>query len=349
MRMQPAWLATLERCIQKRFAAQSWTVPLVLRVSDGDRHWCIQLPDGGGAPADIRPLRIASVTKVYVAAGLFRLQEQGRLNLQAPLAKVIGVETAALLARGGYDPRSITVDQVMRHTSGLGDHCFSDRFLDRVKAAPGHRWTRAEQIAIAMDEGAPTGLAGSGFAYSDTGYVILGEVVERAFEGPLPTALAELLGYDALGLEDTVWDHSDRDPHTLERQYLGEHESTQWDASFDLFGGGGIVATLADIDKFLRALLGGRVFEADATMQRIASDRDTPSDPGFVHNGLMFRGIISGEDVWAHTGFWGVQAAILPMRGLVLAAAFNRAPEDGVYGKDDLLVDFAQAVADSAR
>lgn len=347
MSNDPRWLDALRRRVQARFDPAPWTVPLLLRVSDERQSWCMQWPDTGGSAIDRRSFRIASVTKVYFAAAAFRLAEQGRLDLAAPLADAVGAETAKQLSRGGYDVAAITVDQVMRHTAGLRDHCFSDLYLDRLKADPGHRWTRAEQIGLAMRLGPSLTPPGAAFAYSDTGYVILGDVVERAAGGDLAETVPVLLGFDALGLRDTVWDSSGRDPATLERQYLGEHETTYWDASFDLFGGGGLVSTLADIDAFLRALLGGAVFTREATLRTIAADWTTPSDPGFVHNGLMFRGEVSGEDVWAHTGFWGVQAALLPERGLALAATFNRAPEEGVYGKDELLADFAVAVAET--
>lgn len=343
----PAWLAAFRQRLHARFAASPWSVPLLLRVSDAERAWQIQLPDRGGAAVDQRPLRIASVTKVYVAAALFRLAEHARINLDAPLADVVAADTAEQLRGGGYDPAAITVSQVMRHISGLRDHCFSNLFLDPMRADPDRRWTRAEQIGIAMRLGPPLAPPGAAFVYSDTGYVILGEVVERASECGLADAVPQLLQFAALGLSETEWDRSGRDAATIEQQYLGDHASSRWDASFDLFGGGGIVATLADVDRFLRALLGGRVFEREETLRAIFADLSTPSDPGFVHNGLMFRGPLDGEDVWAHTGFWGVQAAMLPGRGLALVAAFNRAPEEGAYGKDDLLVDFAAAVSEA--
>ncbi len=320
-------------------------MPLLLRLSDADRSWCWSLPDSGGDAADRRPLRIASVTKVYLAAALFRLAEQGRIDLDAPLPCVAGPDTIALLRDAGYAVDAITVSHLMHHSAGLRDHCFSDMFLDRLKADPGHRWTRAEQIAIAMRLGAPLASPGVAFAYSDTGYVILGDVVERAAGATLADAVPDLLSFGPLGLDDSVWDEVGRDPASLERQCLAEHDATRWNASFDLFGGGGLVATLADMDRFLRALFDGQVFEDAATLRAIRADRSLPSDPGFVHNGLMFRGDVAGEDVWAHTGFWGLQAAILPARGLALTAAFNRTPEDGLYGKDDLLIDFAEAVA----
>ena len=344
MSNEPVWLDALRFRLRERFDAQPWTVPLLLRASDADRVWHVQLPDVGGGPADRRPLRIASVTKVYLAATLFRLAEQG-FDLAAPLAITVGHETADRLRRAGYDVDAIAVSQVMRHIAGLRDHCFEDLFLDRLKADPGHRWTRAEQIGIAMSLGPPLAPPGASFAYSDTGYVILGEVVERASGGGLAEIVPALLSFSKLGLRETSWDRSDRGVTTLERQYCGEHDSTCWDASFDLFGGGGVVATLADVDRFLRALFGGQLFEREETLRAIFADRATPSDPGFIHNGLMFRGALSGVDVWAHSGFWGLQAAMLPEYGLVLVAAFNRAPEDGLYGKDEILTDFAAAVA----
>ncbi len=341
----PSWWTKLSATIAERAAEQPWQVPLLLRGSDRDGASTLLLPhDWDARPADRRPFRIASVTKIHVAAALFALAEQGRLSLDAPLARVSGDDTIRQLRERGYDPDAMTVAQVMRHSAGLRDHALSSDYHDRLVAGPDKRWTRGEQLALAMELGPPLAPPGEAFEYSDTGYVLLGEVIERTTGDGLATALPALLRFADLGLADTHWENPDVPP-ALERQYQGGVESTRWHASFDLYGGGGLVSTLADLDTFLRALFAGRII-GRSTLDAIARDAMIASDdPAFGHNGLMFRGRLHGEDVWAHTGYWGVQAAILPARGIVLAATFNRAPEDGAYGKNELLVDFAAAVA----
>lgn len=342
----PASLARFADRLEAAYRAAPWSPPLLLRVSDGQgRLWSAQAQEDARTGAvDERPFRIASVTKVYLAAAALRLVERDALALGAPLAEFIGPETAELLALGGYDPAAMNLDHLMRHTTGLRDHCSSAPFLDRLRAAPGRVWTRAEQIEIAVGLGGPLAPPGTAFSYSDTGYVILGEVVERASARPLPIAVPDLLGFERLGLRATQFERPG-DPGPLEAQYFGEVDARAWHATFDLFGGGGLVSTLADMDLFLHALFGGEVFEKARTLPDLFAAPPTPSDyPDYGHNGLMFRATLGDQDVWAHTGFWGVQAAYLPAEELALTATFNRSPQAGVYGKDELLEDFAASL-----
>jgi CubicO group peptidase (beta-lactamase class C family) len=109
----------------------------------------------------------------------------------------------------------------------------------------------------------PPGVApGERFAYSDTGYVILGEVIEVAMGQALGPAVRQLLGFDALGLQRTHWEQQEPDPLAglRARQCLREHDTAGLDASFDLHGGGGLVSTVDELCHFTSALCQGRIF-----------------------------------------------------------------------------------------
>jgi len=68
-----------------------------------------------------QPFRIASTTKVFVAAAIFRLIEDGLLGLYDPIRDHILPDTARILESGGYNPKAITVAELLGHTSGLAD------------------------------------------------------------------------------------------------------------------------------------------------------------------------------------------------------------------------------------
>ena len=108
-----------------------------------------------GAPAEPGSrFRIASVTKPFVAAATLRLVEEGRFGLDDPIAGLIGDGSVSLLREGGYDPDAITVRHLLTHTSGIYDFAADaydasiDGFTKAVYADPGHRWTREEQVAV---------------------------------------------------------------------------------------------------------------------------------------------------------------------------------------------------------
>jgi CubicO group peptidase (beta-lactamase class C family) len=165
-------------------------------------------PTGQPAPS----LRIASNTKTFVAAAVLRLVEDDALDLDTPLARLSPPATVATLRAAGYDVDRLTPLMLLQHTGGLRDYATLQVFLNRVSAAPAHRWTRAEQLQLAMDDGPPLTLPGAAFHYSDTGYILLGEVIETVTGQSMPRALAELLVYRRLGIKNTWFETLEPEP-----------------------------------------------------------------------------------------------------------------------------------------
>ena len=149
------------------------------------------------------PVRIASNTKTFMAAAILRLWEEGRLDLDDPIAGHLPNDFVRMLEADGYHLDAITIRHLLTHTSGLFDYASSEAFDARIGANVRHRWTRAEQLEGAMDWGDPYGKPGEVYGYSDTGYILLGEILERVTELPMGTALRELIGYEELGLTST--------------------------------------------------------------------------------------------------------------------------------------------------
>ena len=89
------------------------------------------------------------------------------------------------------------------HTSGIYDYGQDPAYQAAVNADPAKRWTRLEQVRFAMDHGAPVGEPGTVYAYSDTGYSLLGEIIERATGAPLADAYRTLLDFEGLHLDAT--------------------------------------------------------------------------------------------------------------------------------------------------
>ncbi|MDY0108387.1 MAG: serine hydrolase domain-containing protein [Candidatus Krumholzibacteria bacterium] len=259
------------------------------------------------APA--HTFRIASNTKTYVAAAILRLAEDGRLDLDAPLATYLPPAHAALLAADGYDIAAITLRQVMSHTAGLADHSGDDRYGEAIIADPYHRWTRDEQIRRCVELFDPLGPPDQQYVYSDTGYVLLGGVVEQVTGRTLGVAVRELLDFARLGLRATWWEYQEEAPPRAgprAHQYIGEYDSTDWHASFDLYGGGGLIADVHDLGGFMRALLKGRVLRNEPTLAAMTGDGTTA-----YRLGLMVADL-GGRLAWGHQGFWNTFAFHVP-------------------------------------
>lgn len=237
----------------------------------------------GPEPLAGRPFRIASVTKLFVAAAVLRLVELERLSLDRAIGPSLSDGTRALLVDGGYDPGRITISQLLSHTGGLSDHSTLPSFLQAIFANGQRRWTRGEQIALAMTEGRKVAEPGEQQAYSDTGYLLLAEIIEGQTARPLASSIRHLLRFDRLGLEETWFETLEVPPPSLPprlKQYLGKADVTDFDPSFDLWGGGGIVSTVGDLALFMRAFVTGRLFDRPETLAlAIARPGSTPA-PG---------------------------------------------------------------------
>jgi D-alanyl-D-alanine carboxypeptidase len=282
------------------------------------------------------PVRIASNTKTYVAAAILRLVEEGRMGLDDPIAAHLEDSTVELLISDGYLPEEMTIRHLLTHTSGLFDHSDSQKYGDAIVADPQYSWTREEQIEKAVEWGEPWGAAGEIYTYCDTGYVVLGRVIESVSGQPMPTAVRELLRFDELGLDATWWETLEPVPDGVPdraHQFLDDLDTHGFNPSFDLYGGGGLAATVTDMAVFYRALFTGRVFSDPATaglMLTTVEDAQPRPDadesalpPGTYRMGVWVQEI-AGTTVYAHSGFWGTAAIYAPELDLAAAVTVNQ-------------------------
>ena len=282
------------------------------------------------------PVRLASNTKTFVAAAILRLCEEGRLALDAALVDYLPSDLLQMLTRDGYQPEAITIRHLLTHTSGLFDYADSPAFGRKVSADPTHRWTRAEQLQEAMDEGEPYGSPGQVYRYSDTGYILLGEIIERTSGQPLATALRELLDYAHLGLASTWLETLEPQPAGAKErvhQYIGDDDTYGMDPSFDLYGGGGLVSTVGDLARFIRGVFTGGVYKCPATgetmLTTIMAERGGPAAYDQEQVAGVYRmGVtvveIDGVTVYMHDGFWGTRAAYVPSLDVAISATVTQ-------------------------
>jgi D-alanyl-D-alanine carboxypeptidase len=302
-------------------------------------------PDIGLPMTPRTPSRIASNTKTFVAAAVLRLSEEDKLDVDGPIAEHLPGDLAAMLEGDGYDTGAITIRHLLTHTSGLFDHTSSDRYLEAIMTDPYHRWTRAEQVEGAVEWGDPYGPPGEFYSYCDTGYVLLGAIIEEAAGLPMAVAVRELVDFDRLGLISTWWETLEPRPSWVpERahQFLGDIDTADFDPSYDLYGGGGLVSTVGDLARFYRALFEGDVFDSlvtGSTMTKYvggvkappgASDRALP--PGAYRMGVWVTDI-EGFATLMHTGFFGTLAAYVPDLDMVVTVATNQNRDGGALNE----------------
>jgi D-alanyl-D-alanine carboxypeptidase len=267
--------------------------------------------------------RIASTTKTFTSAAIHRLAEQGLLRLDDSISRYLEPATTQLLSERGYATDKMTVTQLLAHTSGLPDHD-SPQYQQAVLANPTKRWTRREQLLFGLDRFPKVGAPGEKFQYSDTGYILLGEIIERKTGVHLGAAYRRLLSFDALGMTSTWMEAFEPAPPGLANfaHAYGDNglDLRVADATVDTYGGGGLVSTVGDLTKFMRALLEGRVVSPASLVSMQTASSLAPS----VGRGIYLL-TLGTQDCWAHEGFWGVGMYYCPASRASVALTINLA------------------------
>jgi len=288
--------------------------------------------------------RIASVTKTFVATAILRLHEMDSLSIEEPISTYIDESFISILQSDGYDPDRILIKHCLNHTSGLDDYIFvSEDFMNAILKNPDKRWTRKEQVQGAVEWGDKIGEPGAQTKYSDTGYILLGAIIENFYDGDLAKGLRALLNFDGLGLTST-WLET-LEAHPLDQsnkvhRYFREIDATDWDASVDLFGGGGLVSNTADLADFMYALFNNGIYEDQSTLNLMlsipeyvqASDANDQKEIEYYNYGLWTIEVF-GNKVHMHNGYWGITMIYIPKYKTSIAVNTTRGNSDRMIKK----------------
>jgi D-alanyl-D-alanine carboxypeptidase len=318
--------------VLEQLLAEHPTLPaaaVALLGPDGERADVVRgVADGstGEALTPAHSYRIASCTKPFVAATVVSLAAEGSLGFDTPVADLVRPAVADLFARYEH-ASSVTVRQVMQHRSGLVDHTMFPEF--DVMAAGG--WTPVQQLAIAVSK--PALFApGTACSYSDSGYVLLGQMIEHLTAQSLPEAVRARAGVDAVTMPSLHWEIAEAAPAGFPRahQWFEGSDTFAWNPSFDLFGGGGLVSTLADLTRWWADWFTG-VHGSIATHVADPAPTLGPDGVPFPGGDLVGLGLFSRRvgdvRVWAHGGFWGLETGYVPDLGVAFALSLtHRAP-----------------------
>ena len=145
-----------------------------------------------------RRFHAASVGKSMTATRAFQLAEAGALDLSAPITDLLPeADWRGLFVRDGRDhAAAVTTRHLLTHTSGVADYFEGRvtgglRFGHLLVREPDRLWTPADLLAFSRDHQRPVAEPGRRFSYSDTGYVLLGRVIEHVGGATLGAQLHE--------------------------------------------------------------------------------------------------------------------------------------------------------------
>jgi CubicO group peptidase (beta-lactamase class C family) len=204
---------------------------------------------------------LGSVNKQFTAVAVLRLVQEGRLELDAPAGRYVRGLPAAIADR-------VTIRHLLQHRSGLGDFMRHPHYdADRVKPR-----TTADLLQLVADE-ALAYEPGTQRLYSNSGYVVLGAIVESLTGRPYHDVVREWV-YEPAGMMRTGPDGPGQHPDAaIGYAVLPGSDGTP--TSNESFRprpspAGGVYSTAEDLLMFSRALLANRLLDAAHTRLLLA-------------------------------------------------------------------------------
>lgn len=279
-------------------------VPAVqAEVRDGGRAWSgaagvADLSTGRRAKPGMRH-RVGSITKSFVATTVLQLAAEGRLGLDDPIGRHLPDLVPGELGR------QVTIRMLLNHTSGIGN--YTDVLLDSLAAVDrvGQTTFTPKQLVDVGLSMPPTGAPGERYSYSNTGYIVLGLLIEKVTGNDATGEITRRI-IRPLRLSDTYFPGDDpeiRGPHAgAHFALLGVRDLARYNMSW-AWTAGALISTPSDLDTFYRALFSGRLLPA---AQLAEMRRTVPFDPELPEAGGYGLGVFwaptpCGER-WGHDG-----------------------------------------------
>ena len=259
------------------------------------------LRTGARVPVDGK-VRIASNTKMFTAVVVLQLVGEGKVALDEPVETYLPG-----LVRGAGDGRTITVRQLLQHTSGLPDY---DDVMITDYFAIQHRYYEPREmldVALARTDAPEHGT----WSYSNTNYILAGLLVQKVTGRPIGEEITNRI-IKPLDLRDTYWpgvgDQEIRGahPHGYHVAKPGDEwtDVTTMDPSMG-WAAGQLIASPSDLNRFLTALIKGRLL-APAQLREMQTTVDAPefdtSGTAKYGLGIATFDLSCGGVAWQHGG-----------------------------------------------
>ncbi|MDO8907561.1 MAG: serine hydrolase domain-containing protein [Pseudohongiella sp.] len=254
----------------------------------------------------------ASIGKTFVASTVLALESEGLLSRADLLSTHLGDR-----AWFGALPNASTIiiDHLLHHTAGLPDHvhlpAFQQAWSRRTTVEGEFDPVHLVAFLVGQD---PSFEAGNAWAYSDTGYVLLGLVIEDVTGGPWreavrvrfldPLSLSRTIASDRPDLPELAVGYVVADnPFGIPERTADPDGRLLWNPAVES-AGGGFATTSADLARWGHLLFGGEAMRRpylDRLLDGVPVDPDAPDI--LYGAGIAIYADTAHGPVWGHGGW----------------------------------------------
>ena len=240
----------------------------------------------------------ASMSKTFVAVGILQLIEHGKLGFTSTLGELLDINLHNI------DPY-VTVEQLLTHTSGVPDY-FDESVMDDYEAlwadTPSYRIRHNCDILPLFIDKPMMYPKGEKFQYNNTGYILLGMVIEKVTGMDFDTYLKQYV-FDVCDMKSTGYFELDRLPAKCANSYIfcpetAEYRTNIYSVGAKGTGDGGAFVTAEDIMKFWKGLLDHKLLSAEMVNKMLSKQSGDGSDPeeGYYGYGVWIIENPDGKD-----------------------------------------------------
>ncbi|PFR32464.1 serine hydrolase domain-containing protein [Bacillus cereus] len=244
--------------------------------------------------------RIGSVTKTFTATVVLQLAGESRLNLDDSIEKWL----PGVIQGNGYDDKQITIRQLLNHTSGIANYTRSKDFnmMDTKRS-----YTAEELVKMGISM-PPDFAPGKSWSYSNTGYVLLGILIEKITGSSYAEEIEKRI-IEPLELSNTFLPgNSSVIPGTKHaRGYIQldrasePKDVTYYNPSMGS-SAGDMISTADDLNKFFSYLLGGKLLKEQQLKQMLTTVPTGTDELGDYGLGISKMKLSNGVSIWGHGG-----------------------------------------------
>ncbi|MDQ2855096.1 MAG: serine hydrolase [Acidobacteriota bacterium] len=194
--------------------------------------------------------RLGSITKQFTATLILQLVEQGKIKLEGKVTDYLPDYRKDTGAK-------ITIHHLLSHTSGVPNYTAAPGFFENVSRNPFQVDTFVKQYASGDLEFEP----GAKFNYSNSGYFLLGDIIEKVTGKPYELVLKENI-LDRVGMKNTGYDHYGTILSKRAAGYIKTQDGYQNAPYLDMtipYAAGSLYSTVEDLFLWDQALYGEKV------------------------------------------------------------------------------------------